>query len=187
VLLILLADAPAAYVGAVIFATTLILLYLSSASYHLAPWPPRLRSIMMRLDHSMIFVLIAGTYTPFCLVAVGRAWGIPMLAVVWSLAAAGVCLKTLWPHGPRWLGVGLYLSLGWLAVVAAGPLGSELGTGPALVLLLGGVLYSLGAVAYAARRPDPIPRWFGYHEVFHALVVSGSVAHFALVAHVVHN
>jgi hemolysin III len=159
-----------------------MLLYTTSATYHLAPWPDRLRRIMMRLDHSMIFILIGGTYTPFCLIVVGDTWGIPMLSVVWTLAGLGVIMKSLWPAAPRWLGVGLYLGLGWLGIVAAWPLITNLSPGGIAVLVAGGASYTIGAVVYALRRPDPNPRIFGYHEIFHLFVVAGSALHFSLIA-----
>jgi hemolysin III len=182
VLLLLLADSPRGYVGAALYATSLMLLYTSSASYHLAPWPGGLRRIMKRVDHAMIFVLIAGTYTPFCLMTVGDAWGIPMLAVVWSLAGVGVMLKVVWPDAPRYLGVGLYIALGWLGVVAAWPLVNSLSAWGLVMLVAGGFLYTLGALVYARRWPDPQLRVFGYHEVFHAFVVAGTALHFSLIA-----
>ncbi len=180
--LLLIAGSPSAYVGAAIFATTLMLLYASSASYHLAPWPAGPRRIMKRVDHSMIFVLIAGTYTPFCLVVLDPAWGIPMLAVVWSLAAVGALTKIAWPDTPRWLSVSLYVGLGWVGVVAVAPLIGALPATALALVLAGGLAYTLGAAIYAARWPDPLPRIFGYHEVFHSLVVTGSGVHFAVIA-----
>lgn len=182
VALMLAADSPRRYVGAAIFASGLILLYATSASYHLVPWRERLRAIIMRIDHSMIFILIAATYTPFCLIVLSNAWGIPMLSLVWSFAGLGVFLKVLWPSAPRWLSVSLYLALGWVGIVAAGPLVSGLETNGLTLLVLGGVLYSLGGIVYALRRPDPFPRFFGFHEVFHTFVVAGSIAHFSVIA-----
>jgi hemolysin III len=182
VLLLMLADSPRRYVGASIFATSLLLLYASSASYHMVPWPARLRSIMMRVDHSMIFVLIAGTYTPFCLVILDYSWGIPMLAIVWTLAGTGVLMKVLWPRAPRWLSVGLYLGIGWMGVIPASQVQAGLPAPGIVLLVLGGVLYSSGAVMYGLQRPNPFPRVFGFHEVFHVFVIAGSVAHFILVA-----
>jgi len=182
VLLLLLADSPKRYVGASIFATSLLLLYASSANYHLAPWPDRLHDVWKRVDHSMIFVLIAGTYTPFCLVVLDNAWGIPMLSVVWSLAAAGALLKSIWPHAPRWLGVGLYMALGWIGIIPVVQVVSSLAPLAILLLLAGGLSYTIGGIVYGRRRPDPWPRVFGYHEVFHTLVIVGSAIHFAVVA-----
>ncbi|MDP9236888.1 MAG: hemolysin III family protein [Chloroflexota bacterium] len=185
--LLLLADGPREYVGAAMFGTSLCLLYGSSASYHLAPWSQGARRIMKRVDHSMIFVLIAGTYTPFCLIVLGNGWGIPMLCVVWVLAAAGVLVKVLRPDAPRWLGVGLYIGLGWVGVIAAAPVVSALPAAAIAGVLIGGMLYSVGAVIYAMRRPDPVPRIFGYHEVFHTFVIAGTAVHFALIAaYVIH-
>jgi hemolysin III len=180
--LLLLSDSPRAYVSAAIFATSLLLLYLSSATYHLAPWNDGLRGVMKRIDHSMIFVLIAGSYTPFCLVVLSNAWGIPMLSVVWTLAGLGIVLAALWPHAPRWLNVALYLGLGWLAVIAAWPVVTGLHPGALALLLSGGLMYSIGAVVYATKRPDPLPKVFGFHEVFHVFVIAGSVLHFAAIA-----
>jgi hemolysin III len=178
--LILLAESPAAYVGAAIFGTTLILLYGTSAAYHNIRWGATPRAVVKRIDHSMIFVLIAGTYTPACL-ALSLGWGIPMLAVVWSLAGVGALVKTLWPSGPRWLSIALYLAVGWLALLPAAELAARFAAGPLLLLLAGGVLYSVGSLIYAARRPDPWPRVFGFHEVFHALVVAGTAVHFIAI------
>ncbi|MEX0800999.1 MAG: hemolysin III family protein [Dehalococcoidia bacterium] len=182
VVLVLLASSPAAYVGGAIFASSLVLLYATSAAYHRITWTPRLRDIVKRLDHSTIFLLIAGTYTPFCLAVLDTAWGISMLAVVWGLAGAGVALKLVWPDGPRWLSVALYVGVGWVALVATTELLDWFTILPLALLALGGVMYTLGGIVYAAQRPDPFPRVFGYHEVFHLLVVAGSALHFALVA-----
>ncbi len=179
--LLLLADSPSGYVGGALFGTSLMLLYGTSASYHQVPWRSSWRRVVKRLDHAMIFVLIAGTYTPFCL-DVHLAWGIPMLAVVWTLAGAGILLKLIWPDGPRWLSVGLYVGLGWIALAAVSEVLSRYSAPPITLLLLGGALYTLGGIVYARQRPDPWPRVFGYHEVFHAFVVGGSAVHFAAVA-----
>jgi hemolysin III len=182
VLLILLADSPRAYAGGAVFATSLIALYTVSGVYHSVAWGPRMRAVLKRVDHAMIFVLIAGSYTPFCLFAGSPAWGIALLAVVWSIAGAGVALKIAWPGAPRWLSVGLYMGTGWIALVAATKITDWYAIGPLLVVALGGVLYSAGGVIYGFRRPDPFPRVFGYHEVFHTLVIAGSVLHYGVVA-----
>ena len=141
-----------------------------------------MRGVMKRLDHSMIFVLIAGTYTPFCLLAASGAWGIAILAVVWSIAGAGIALKMAWPDAPRWLGVSLYVGTGWVALVAASEIADWFALVPLLLLAGGGILYTVGGVIYALKRPNPFPRVFGYHEVFHLLVIAGSALHFTLIA-----
>ncbi|HZP56190.1 MAG TPA: hemolysin III family protein [Dehalococcoidia bacterium] len=180
--LVLQAHAPGGYVGAAIYGATLIICYGTSATYHLLPWGRTPRAVMRRIDHAMIFALIAGTYTPFCLVVLGTAWGVTMLSLVWALGGAGMLMKTLWSSAPRWLGVAAYLVVGWLALIPSGELVSWFSAPTLALLIAGGVLYSLGALVYAARRPDPYPRWFGFHEVFHALVIAGGAIHFALVA-----
>ena len=181
-LLLDIADSPAEYVGAAIFSATLMALYTTSASYHLLPWRPRARAVVQRADHSMIFALIAGTYTPFCLIVLNLSWGVTMLALVWTLAGFGILFKIAWPSGPRWLGVLLYMGIGWVGVIPIAEVVPEFGAWPLATLLLGGLLYSLGAVVYALRWPDPSPRVFGYHEVFHCFVIAGSVTHFILIA-----
>ena len=182
VLLLLLADSARAYVGGAIFGASLILVYTTSATYHRITWSPRLRGIARRLDHAMIFTLIAGTYTPFCLLVLNTAWWISMLSVVWGIAAAGIILKLAWPGAPKWLSVLMYAAVGWLALVTAPQLVARFTAGPLALLLLGGVLYTLGGVVYAVGKPSPYPRVFGYHEVFHVLVIAGSILHYSLVA-----
>jgi hemolysin III len=182
VVLLLAADSARDYVAVTIFAAAMMLVYTASASYHLAPWPPRLRRIMTRVDHAMIFVLIAGSYTPFCLTVVGDAWGIPMLSIVWTLAVLGVLMKLLWVGVPRWLSVSCYIGLGWLAVVAAPAITASLSAQGVALLAGGGVLYTIGGIVYGLRRPDPLPRIFGFHEVFHVLVIAGTALHVTAVA-----
>jgi hemolysin III len=179
--LLVLAGTPAGYVGAAIFGTSLVFLYATSATYHQVRWPERWRRVVKRLDHSAIFIFIAGSYTPFCL-HVSTGWGIPMLAVVWSIAGAGVLLKLLWPDGPRWLSVAMYVGFGWVALAAVPEVIEEYSIDLILMLLAGGALYTIGGICYALRWPDPWPRVFGYHEVFHAFVVAASAVYFAAVA-----
>jgi len=182
VALLLAADSARDYVAVTIFAAAMMLVYTASASYHLAPWPPRLRRIMTRVDHAMIFVLIAGSYTPFCLTVVGDAWGIPMLSIVWTLAVLGVLMKLLWVGVPRWLSVSCYIGLGWLAVVAAPAITASLSAQGVALLAGGGALYTIGGIVYGLRQPDPLPRIFGFHEVFHVLMVAGTALHVTAVA-----
>jgi len=182
VLLLLLADSPRRYVGASIFAASLMALYTTSASYHIAPWSDRLRAVMKRADHAMIFVLIAGTYTPLCLVVLSTTWGISILSLVWTLAGLGVLMVIAWPSAPRWLTIAPYLAVGWVGVI---PISQVVRNMPPLAIAMlaaGGALYTLGAVVYAKRKPNPYPRVFGFHEVFHTFVVAGTALHFALIA-----
>jgi hemolysin III len=180
--LVILADSVEAAVAGVIFATSLILLYLTSGTYHALNWGRRMKALLRRLDHSMIFVLIAGTYTPFCLLVANGVWGVTVLAVIWSIAIAGIILKMIWPGAPRWLSVGLYMTAGWLGVVAGLPMSDWFALAPLVLLVLGGILYSIGGVIYGLQRPDPFPRVFGYHEVFHVFVIAGSALHYGLIA-----
>jgi hemolysin III len=181
-LLLLVADSPRAYVGGAIFATSLVLLYGTSAAYHRITWTPLFRAIISRMDHSMVLVLIAGTYTPFCLLVLNDAWGITMLSVVWGVAGAGIITNLTRPATPRWLRVAFYLILGWLALASAGELAARLSASALALLVLGGALYTLGGTVYAVGKPDPWPRVFGHLEVFHALVIAGSAVHYSLVA-----
>ncbi|MFD4291803.1 hemolysin III family protein [Rhodococcus sp. NPDC058505] len=165
-----------------VYAVTVCGLFGVSAVYHRVHWPTvRARTRMKRADHSMIFVFIAGSYTPFALLALPPATGRPLLAVVWSGAAAGVALKMLWPTAPRWVGVPLYLLLGWAIVPVADDLVRQVGWLPLVLLAVGGVLYSVGAVLYATRWPNPWPATFGHHEFFHAGTVVAALCHYVAV------
>ena len=181
-LLLLAAHSPQAYVGAAIFAASLMLLYWTSAAYHRITWRPSLRRIIGRLDHSMVLVLIGGTYTPVGLVVLSTAWWISMLSVVWGIIGAGILINLAWPASPRWLRVTFYVTIGWLALVPAAELAAWFTAVPLALLVLGGVLYTLSGVVYAVRKPDPWPRVFGHLEVFHLLVIAGSALHYSLIA-----
>ena len=181
-LLLIIADSPRTYIGGGIFGASLILVYSTSASYHLWPWSPGLMGLARRVDHSMIFVFIAGTYTPFALMILGTAGAALMLSAVWGLAAVGALLAIAPRDAPRWAGVGVYLAVGWIGLLAVNELVQALPPQALALIVTGGLLYSLGAVIYAARWPDPSPRFFGYHELFHALVLGASVVLYAVVA-----
>lgn len=170
------------FVAFSIFGVSLVLLYLSSATYHLLYVPEHRQRFLRRLDHSMIYVLIAGSYTPMCLLALPKHLGIPVLIAVWAVAFAGSVGKLLWLGAPRWLSTALYLGMGWAALVIVVPLARALGTWGTLWLVAGGLAYSVGAVIYAMKRPDPWPGVFGFHEIWHLHVLAGSFFHFLCVA-----
>jgi hemolysin III len=153
-----------------------------SALYHRVTWrSPRARAWMRRLDHSTILLLIAGTYTPFALLAFDGWVADTVLIVVWAGAAAGLVLNLLWVDAPKWLTAAVFVALGWVGVLALPEL-FDVGVAPAMLVFLGGGLYTLGALAYATRRPNPVPHVFGYHEIFHLLVVLAAAAHFVAIA-----
>lgn len=165
-----------------VYATTVCGVFGVSAAYHRIHWPTaRSRTWMKRADHSMIFLFIAGSYTPIATLALPAGTGGTLLAVVWSGALAGVALKMLWPTAPRWVGVPLYLLLGWAIVPVAGDLVEQVGWLPLILLAVGGVLYSLGAVLYATKWPNPWPDTFGHHEFFHAGTVVAALCHYIAV------
>jgi hemolysin III len=168
-----------------IFGLSLIALYCASALYHLLPLSPPGVARLRRVDHMMIFVLIAGTYTPFCLLALDGAWRVGLLCLVWSLAMCGVLFKLFWMGAPRWLSVALYLGMGWVAVIAAPALFEAVPAGGMAWVLGGGLIYSAGALVYGLRRPNLVPGVFGFHEVWHLFVVVGSACHFWAVLHYV--
>jgi hemolysin III len=184
--LILLAPNTEARVAAGIYSLSVCALFGTSALYHRINWRSlAARRWMRRLDHSMIFVLIAGTYTPFALLALHGTIATAILIVVWSGALAGVILQLVWVDAPRALSAIVYLAMGWVALVAYPQMVDKVGiTGTALVTA-GGLLYSAGAIIYATKRPDPAPKVFGYHEVFHALVILAAALHYSVVALIV--
>ncbi|MBA2629394.1 MAG: hemolysin III family protein, partial [Thermoleophilaceae bacterium] len=153
-----------------------------SALYHRISWRPAVRARWRRIDHSMIFVLIAGTYTPFAALVLSGSTQTVVLAGVWGGAAAGIVFSLVWVSAPKWLAAAVYVALGWFSLVAFPQIIDRAGIGALALLLGGGVLYTAGALVYARRRPDPSPAVFGYHEVFHVLVVAAAVAHFVAVA-----
>jgi hemolysin III len=179
--LVALAQGVEGRVAAAIFATSLTGLYGVSAAYHRGRWSAHTQRLLKRLDHSMIFVLIAGSYTPITLLALRPAWGITLLAIAWTGAAVGVLITVL--RLERWSRVGftMYLALGWLAVVATPQLLRSLSSVELALLVTGGLLYTFGAVILACNRPDPRPAVFGYHEVWHTFVVGAGLCHFVLV------
>jgi hemolysin III len=185
--LITLAGGAMRHVAAAVYAASVALLFGTSAAYHRGTWSPAARNRMERLDHSMIYVLIAGTYTPFTLLLLEGTARWVMFGIVWGGALAGIVTRNTRWDAPRWVYVSLYLGLGWVAV---GILPQVLHRGGVAVLVLlatGGILYTLGAVVYGRKRPDPSPRWFGFHEVFHALTLAAFTVHYVAVSLVVYQ
>jgi hemolysin III len=181
--LVVVAPPGRATVAALVYAAGLIALFGVSAVYHRVNWTSAAaRRWMRRLDHSMIFFLIAGTYTPFALLVLEGSLATAILIAVWSGAVAGVILNLAWVDAPKWVTALVYITLGWVAIFAFPDLISELGLGAVALLGAGGLFYTLGAVVYAVKRPDPAPSVFGYHEVFHVLVIVAAVLQYAVVA-----
>ncbi len=188
VVLIALSPTAATRLGSAIYAACALLLFTVSAVYHRGSWSPRVHGFLMRFDHANIYLLIAGSYTPFTLLLLDGTDRTVMLSVVWLGAALGVLFRILWVNAPRWLYTALYLALGWAALVYLGDYvegGVDLGgLGVAALVLAatGGLLYTLGAVVYGLRRPDPWPAWFGFHEVFHTFTILAFVTHYVGVS-----
>jgi hemolysin III len=181
--LIVAAKTPKATLAAAIYAISLSALLGTSALYHRVNWKrPDVRRWMRRLDHSMIFFLIAGTYTPFALLVLDGPLADAILVVVWVGAIAGAVVETIWIDHPKWVAALIYVSLGSVAAVAFPQLWLDMGAAGTLLVAGGGLLYTAGAVVYATQRPNPNPRVFGYHEIFHALVIAAAAAHFTAIA-----
>ena len=181
--LIVAAKTPRATLAVTVYAVSLSALFGTSALYHRVNWTrPNMRRWMRRLDHSMIFFLIAGTYTPFALLVLHGPLASAILVVVWIGALAGAIVEMIWIDHPKWVAALIYMSLGWVAAVAFPELWTAMGVAGTLLVAAGGLLYTAGAVVYATQRPNPNPRVFGYHEVFHLLVIAAAAAHFSAIA-----
>ena len=183
VVLVIQAPPGRGTLAAAVYAACVALLFGTSALYHRVTWQTSgARRWMRRLDHSAIFLLIAGTYTPFALLVLDGALADVVLAVVWAGALGGIVLKLLWIDAPKWLAALIYVLLGWVAIAVTPDLFGELGIAAGVMVALGGLFYTVGAVVYALRRPDPVPTVFGYHEVFHALVIAAAALQYAVIA-----
>jgi hemolysin III len=182
VLLIVFADRPAARTAAAVYAATLLLVFGTSAAYHRLAKTYRQRVIMQRLDHSMIYLLIAGTYVPICLVALPAVWGVPMMSVVGALGLLGVLLKAVAFQRLQWVSYALYPIMGWVAVIAAPVLVDHLTPLQLGLIVGGGLAYTIGLPVLLLRRPDPWPSVFGYHEIWHGCTVLAAGLHFGAVA-----
>jgi hemolysin III len=181
--LVILAGTARARIALSVYSVSLMALFGVSALYHRVNWRSLTRhDRMRRLDHSMIFVLIAGSYTPFAVLVLHGPLSAAILLAVWAGALLGVALSLVWRDMPTWLRSALYVGLGWIALAAAPQLEAAIGLLALALLGLGGVLYTLGAVVYAVRRPDPVPAVFGYHELFHILVIAAAALQYAVIA-----
>jgi hemolysin III len=181
VLLVLSAHDRPKQLSLLVYGLSGLVLFGMSALYHIVTWDAQRRALLRRLDHANIFLLIAGTYTPIAFNTMSGGWRVGVLAAVWGLALAGIAVNTLPLKLPRWLGVGLYLLTGWVALAALPEIVGNLGGGALALLGMGGVLYTLGALAYGFKRPALWPRVFGYHELFHAFTIAANAAFFAFM------
>jgi len=180
-LLVVSWDGTAKIVSSLIYGISLILLFSTSAAYHLAQVKPTVQEILHRMDHSAIFLLIAGTYTPFCMVALTGFWRWGLLSIIWAFALIGILVKVFIPGLPRWIHTAPYVVMGWLGALAAGALIRDVSTWVLVWVLVGGVIYTLGAVIYATKKLDLFPGRFGFHELWHVFVLLGALAHFVAV------
>ncbi|WP_454051235.1 PAQR family membrane homeostasis protein TrhA [Cellulomonas sp. Marseille-Q8402] len=184
IVLVVLAPTTALTVAAAVFGAAAMLLFGTSAVYHRGTWSPRVAGVLRRLDHTNIFLVIAGTYTPLAVALLPASTARTLLIIVWAGAVAGMLARIFWLNAPRWVYVPVYIALGWVAVWFLPAFGRADNGGAAVVWLVagGGLAYTLGALVYGLKRPNPSPRWFGFHEIFHLLTVVGWGCHYAAVA-----
>ncbi|MEE9228238.1 MAG: hemolysin III family protein [Acidimicrobiia bacterium] len=187
IVLVALAGTGEARIAAAIFASTGALLFGTSALFHRGSWSPRVHRLLRRLDHSNIFLIIAGTCTPFAVLALPPSEGRVLLWIVWVGALAGVAFRISWVGAPRWLYTPVYVALGWVIVFYLPDFLTGAGVAVVVLILVGGALYSVGALIYGLKRPNPSPRWFGFHEVFHTLTVAAFIVHYIAVSLTVYS
>ena len=182
--IVLLAEASSARarIAAAIYATSLLTLFAVSALYHRIDWAPRGRRWMRRLDHSTIFVFMAGVITPFAVLSFSHSAGPVLLIVAWSAALAGMTVNLIWVGAPKWVSAVLYIAVGWVGVAAIPQMLDHVGIVATALFMGGGIIYTLGAVVYASEKPNPWPRVFGYHEIFHVMVIVAAAMHYAAIA-----
>ncbi|WP_314611855.1 PAQR family membrane homeostasis protein TrhA [Streptomyces stackebrandtii] len=176
--LVALSDSPRARIACGIYVLTACLLFGISALYHRGNWGPRGEAILRRLDHANIFLIIAGTYTPLTLLLLPDSTGEPLMWAVWAAAAAGIAFRVFWVGAPRWLYTPCYIAMGWAAVFFLPDFMRAGGIAVLVLVIVGGLLYSAGGVIYGIKRPNPSPRWFGFHEVFHSLTLAAFIVHY---------
>jgi hemolysin III len=187
IVLVVLAPGGKARIGSVIFAITAALLFGTSAVYHRGTWSASVRSLLKRLDHASIFLIIAGTYTPFALLLLPPPQTRSLLLIAWFGAIGGVLFRVFWVGAPRWLYTPIYVALGWVSVFYIKPLYDAGGAAVVILIAVGGLLYTLGAVIYGTKRPNPSPRWFGFHEIFHVCTVAAFAVHYIAVSMAVYG
>ena len=186
-LLVMTAPAGTARLGAAVFAASALTLFSVSAVLHRGRWMPHTNRLLTRLDHACIFLLIAGTYTPFTLLLLEGSQQVVMLSIAWGGALVGATFRVIWTSAPRWLYTPVYIALGWASVFFIDDFAARGGVAVVLLLAAGGLLYTVGGVVYGLRRPNPFPSWFGFHEVFHALTVVAFAAHYTGVSVLTHS
>jgi len=182
IVMLVIADDWLVRVGAAVFMVSSLLLFVVSALYHTGRWSAHARNIWQRFDHANIFLLIAGSYTPFSLLLLEPSQAAVMLGLVWGGALLGMAFRIFWLGAPRWFYVPLYIVLGWAAVLYLPEFSREAPTAVFVLMIVGGGLYTLGAVVYGFKKPDPWPRWFGFHEVFHLFTIAAFVVHYVGVS-----
>jgi hemolysin III len=187
VVLVALAPGGRPRIASAVFAVTAVLLFGTSALYHRGSWSPRWTGVLKRLDHSNIFLIIAGTYTPLAVALLPESRGRALLWIVWVGAIIGVLFRVLWVGAPRWLYTPVYIALGWVAVFYLPDFIRQGGAAVLVLIAVGGGLYTAGAVVYGIKRPNPSPRWFGFHEIFHVLTVAAFVVHYVAVSMAVYT
>ncbi|MFE2089572.1 hemolysin III family protein [Streptomyces sp. NPDC059460] len=187
IVLIALTDSTRGRIACGIYIVTACLLFGVSAVYHRGTWGPRGEAVLRRLDHANIFLIIAGTYTPLTLLLLPESTGRPLLWAVWAAAAVGIAFRVFWVGAPRWLYTPCYIAMGWAAVFFLPDFMRTGGIAVLVLVVVGGLLYSAGGVIYGIKRPNPSPRWFGFHEVFHSLTLAAFTVHYVGISLVAYN
>ena len=182
IVLVVLAPTTAGVVGGAVFLAASVLLFGTSGLYHRFYWGARGEAVLRRMDHANIYVFIAATYTPLALLLLDGGSRVALLVMIWTSALGGLLFRTLWLSAPRWLYTALYLLMAWAAVGWMGAFYRAGGTAVVTLILVGGLFYTGGAVVYGRKRPDPSPRWFGFHEIFHACTIAGFVCHYVAIS-----
>lgn len=187
IVLVCLAPDTKTRLASAVFALSSSMLFGSSALFHRGHWGPRWHSVLRRLDHSNIFLLIAGTYTPFAMMLLDDRSAQILLSLVWGGALLGITFRIFWIGAPRWLYLPVYIALGWAAIFWLGDFAATAGPAVLTLIIVGGALYSVGGVVYGLKRPNPIPHWFGFHEVFHSLTIAAFAAHYIGVSMIIYS